>query len=69
MGELEVELVETQSLIRTRVLRVVAKVASQPAAPHLEQAALLGMNFIFDNRLRQELDATGPNASGYVWAA
>lgn len=67
MAELSVELVDTQARIRTRTLRVVAKLLTQPAPAPLEQAVLLGMNFLTDNRLRQELDATVPALSGALW--
>ena len=67
LGELSVELIDPRTQVRTRSLRVVAKIASQPAAPHLEQAALLGMSFLTDNQLREELDATGKAACGFVW--
>lgn len=67
LGELSMELVDPQAQVRTRGLQVIAKVASQPAAPHLEQAALLGMSFLIDNQLREELDATGMSASGFAW--
>jgi hypothetical protein len=67
MGALEVELVDTSASVRTVPLRVTAKIATQPAPAHLEHAALLGMNFLTDNRLRQELDATGLGMVGCVW--
>jgi hypothetical protein len=66
MGELEAELVDMQSLTRTRVLRVLAKVLSAPAPPPLEQSAILGMSFLTDNSLRLELDASGPTMSGFL---
>ena len=64
MGELEVELADPRSLVRTNPLRVVAKVASQPAQGFLEEFAVLGLNFVLDNHAWQELDATGPTFTG-----
>jgi hypothetical protein len=69
LGEVEVELVDTSAFVRTRALRVLAKIARQQAPSHLEQAVLLGMSFLADNRARQELDATGAGLSGHVWVA
>jgi hypothetical protein len=66
MGALEVELVNPSSLIRTRPLRVVAKVAIKPALGFLEDSAVLGLNFVLDNHVWQELDATGPSFAGQL---
>jgi hypothetical protein len=67
LAELEVELLDTHARIRTRSLRVVAKLLTQPAPPHLEQSVLLGINFLTDNQLRQELDAITLYLSGSLW--
>jgi hypothetical protein len=67
MGELEVELVDTRLFVRTRLLRVLAKIPRQPAAAPLEQAVLLGMSFLTDNKAHQEFDATGAGLSGHIW--
>ncbi len=67
MGEVEVELVDTNLFVRTRVLRVVAKIPRQAAAPTLEQSVLLGMSFLTDNRAHQELHATSAGLSGHIW--
>jgi hypothetical protein len=64
MGELEVVLIDTHAMVRTGPLRVLAKVASQPAPPHLEQAVLLGVSFLTDNRIQQGLDGSGATLSG-----
>jgi hypothetical protein len=64
MGELEVELVDTHAMLRTGHLRVLAKVARQPAPPHLDQAVLLGVSFLTDNRIQQALDGSGAALSG-----
>jgi hypothetical protein len=67
MGALEVELIDTHARVRTNPLRVLAKVASQPAPPHLEQAVLLGVSFLTDNRIQQDLDGSGAALSGSLW--
>jgi hypothetical protein len=67
LGELELELVDIPAMIRTRPLRVLAKIASRAAMPHLEQAALLGLNFLSDNKIQQELDGSGTALSGALW--
>lgn len=66
MGELEVELGDSALQVWTPPLRVLAKVATQRAAPALVRSAILGMNFVVDNRALFELDATGPTFSGQV---
>jgi len=67
MGELEVELIDIRARVRTGPLRVLAKVASQPAPPHLDQAVLLGVSFLTDNRIQQDLDGSGIALSGSLW--
>ena len=67
MGELEVELVDTRSTVRSASLRVVAKVASQSASPHLDAFAVLGMSFFLDNHASLELDAVGTTFSSSLW--
>jgi hypothetical protein len=67
MGELEVELVDTCLQVRTGLLRVLAKVASQPAVSRLERSAILGMSFLTENHLRLELDGIGPTVAGALW--
>ena len=67
MGELEVELVDSRSAVRTASLPVVAKIASQPTSPHLDAFAVLGMNFFLDNHALLELDATGTTFSSLLW--
>lgn len=67
MAELALELLDTHAGIRTRILRVVAKLLTRPAPLVLERAVLLGLNFLTDNQLRLELDATTPSPSGWVW--
>lgn len=66
MGELDVELEDPQTLIRTNPLRVVAKVATQPAPGFLEDCAVLGINFVFDNHGLLELDGTGQSDSAAI---
>lgn len=67
MGALEVELIDTHAMVRTGPLRLLAKVASQPAPPHLDQAVLLGMSFLIDNRIQQDLDGSGAALSGSLY--
>jgi hypothetical protein len=67
MAELEVELLDTQARIRTKGLRVVAKLLTQPAPVPMERAVLFGMNFLTDNQLREELAGGGPNIAGALW--
>jgi hypothetical protein len=46
---------------------VVAKFASQRSQhAHLEQFAVLGMNFLTDDGLRLQLDGTGGDLTGYL---
>ncbi len=50
----------------SRPFLVVAKFASQRSQhPHLELAAVLGLNFLTDNKLRFEMDGTGADLVGY----
>jgi hypothetical protein len=67
MGVLEVELIDTHAMVRTGPLRVLAKVASQPAPSHLDQAVLLGVSFLTDNRIQQDLDGSGTALTGSLW--
>lgn len=67
MGALEVELIDTRAMVRTGPLRLLAKVASQPAPPHLDQAILLGVSFLTDNRIQQDLDGSGAALAGSLW--
>ena len=68
LGATYVHLVDPQTGTKTnRPFLVVAKFAIQRSLqPHLELAAVLGMNFLVDNGLRLALDGTGTNLVGYL---
>jgi hypothetical protein len=67
LGATYVQLIDQQTGMKaSRPFLVVAKFASQRSQhPHLELAAVLGMNFLTDNKLRLELEGTGVDLVGY----
>jgi hypothetical protein len=67
LGATYLHLVDLKTGMKVRrPFLVVAKFASQRSQhPHLELAAVLGMNFLTDNSLRLELDGTGVDLAGY----
>jgi len=68
LGATYVQLIDPQTGTKaSRPFLVVAKFASQRSQhPHLELAAVLGMNFLADNGLRLELDGTGADLVGHL---
>jgi hypothetical protein len=65
LGDTYVHLIDPQSLMKAGPFPVVAKFASQRSRqPHLELSAVLGMNFLTDDRLRLVLDGTGGSLAG-----
>ena len=68
LGATYVHLIDPRTGTKTsRPFLVVAKFASQRSQhPHLELAAVLGMNFLADNGFRLELDGTGVDLVGYL---
>jgi hypothetical protein len=68
LGVTHVHLSDPKTGTRTsRPFLVVAKFGSQRSQHrHLEQFAVLGMNFLIDNCLRLELNGTGVDLTGYL---
>jgi hypothetical protein len=68
LGATYLQLVDPRTGLKaSRPFLVVAKFASQRSQhSHLEQTAVLGMNFLTDNNLRLELDGTGADLVGYL---
>jgi hypothetical protein len=66
MREARLELVDLQQQIRTRALRLLAKVPLTAAPAALEKSAILGMNFLTDNGLRLEVDAAGSQIAALI---
>jgi hypothetical protein len=62
-GELKIRLVDEFSQ-RSRFLRLVAKLPTQPVTSHMERVALLGCNFLVDNSLRMTIDPAGRTNAG-----
>lgn len=54
-GELKLRLVDEVQR-RSRVLRLVAKLAMRPVASHMENTALIGCNFLNDNSIKMTVD-------------
>src|SRR5262245_5288113 len=67
MGELQVVLEDPQTRVLTGSPRILAKIATLLAPPHLEKAAILGLNFLSDNSLRMELEGTPAAVTGRLW--
>jgi len=67
LGETPVHLVDLQMRVQAGPFLVVAKFVRQRLpVPNLESIALLGMNFLTDNRLSLVLDGTGGALVGYL---
>lgn len=67
LGETSVHLIDLQSGVQAGPFLVVAKLPHQRLPrTNLETVALLGMNFLTDNRLRLVLDGTAGNLVGYL---
>lgn len=66
LGETTVFLLDLSAGLQTGPHRVVGKFVEQPVAGEFETTAVLGLNFVRDNRIRLLLEGTGLSLTGHL---
>ena len=66
LGETSVFLMDLALGVQTGPHRVVGKFVEQPVAGEFEKTAVLGLNFLKDNRIRLVLEGTGLSLTGHL---